>query len=61
MRLVLLNFKIVLLAGLDRTENSTVCGIMAGLIFYFLLVTFTWSFIEAINIYYLFIKVRLWN
>ncbi|XP_066982081.1 latrophilin-like protein 1 [Macrobrachium rosenbergii] len=43
--------QIVLLLGLEQTENWIVCTAVAVTLHYFFLATFTWSAIEAFNLY----------
>ncbi|ROT82080.1 putative latrophilin Cirl-like isoform X7 [Penaeus vannamei] len=53
----LLIAEIVLLAGLDATHNAVGCAVVAAILHYFFLATFTWSAIEAFHMYLNFIKV----
>lgn len=46
-----------MLAGLDATQNAVVCTVVAALLHYLFLATFTWSAIEAFHMYLNFIKV----
>ncbi|XP_042882906.1 adhesion G protein-coupled receptor L2-like isoform X2 [Penaeus japonicus] len=49
--------ELVLLGGLDATEDTTACKTVAVLLHYFFLATFTWSAIEAFHMYISFAKV----
>ncbi|CAG0901692.1 unnamed protein product [Darwinula stevensoni] len=53
----LLLSQVILLAGLDRTENETGCGIVAGLLHFWLLASFAWMLVEGVQIYLLLYKV----
>ena len=47
----------VLLVGLDATGNEAACKLVAILLQYFFLATFSWSALEALNFHFLLVKV----
>ncbi|XP_042219278.1 adhesion G-protein coupled receptor D1-like isoform X2 [Homarus americanus] len=47
----LLVAELVLLSGLDATHDTIGCIVVAALLHYFFLATFTWSAIEGVNLY----------
>ncbi|XP_042216999.1 adhesion G protein-coupled receptor L1-like [Homarus americanus] len=47
----LLVAELVLLSGLDATHDTIGCAVVAALLHYFFLATFTWSAIEGVNLY----------
>nr|XP_053638567.1 uncharacterized protein LOC128693117 [Cherax quadricarinatus] len=49
--------EVVLLSGLDATTYPWVCTLVAALLHYLFLATFTWSAIEALNLYLMLGKV----
>ncbi|XP_037799469.1 latrophilin-like protein LAT-2, partial [Penaeus monodon] len=51
--------ELILLVGLDRTEDEVGCGVVAGFLHYFLLATFCWMGVEGVNVYFLVVKVFL--
>jgi hypothetical protein len=53
----LLAVDILVLAGVDRTENRTGCKAVAALLHYFLLVSFSWMLVEGVLQYLKFVKV----
>lgn len=53
----LMGLLIVFLAGVDQTSADTGCKVVASLLQYFLLATFCWMSIEAVNLYRCFIQV----
>ncbi|XP_064100131.1 adhesion G protein-coupled receptor L4-like [Macrobrachium nipponense] len=55
--LCLLFAEVVLLLGLNETKRKSVCKLVAALLHYFFLATFTWSAIEAFNLYLALVKV----
>ncbi|XP_033122131.1 uncharacterized protein LOC117121139, partial [Anneissia japonica] len=55
--LSLLGLYIVFLAGIDRTNNSGGCTAVGALLHYFLLSSIFWMSVQAVNMYYLFVKV----
>ena len=50
--------EIVLLAGLDATQNKAVCGMVAGVLHFLFLAVFAWMLVEGIQIYFMVVKVR---
>lgn len=50
--------ELVLLGGLDATEDTVACKTVAALLHYFFLATFTWSAVGAFHMYRTFVKVR---
>jgi len=48
---------IIFLAGAEKTEPRIGCQVVAGLLHYFILTTFCWMAIEALNLYRNFVKV----
>ena len=50
---------IVFLAGVERKTpgSKTACQVAAGVLHYFMLTTFIWMLVEAINLYRNFVKV----
>ncbi|XP_068232260.1 adhesion G protein-coupled receptor L4-like [Palaemon carinicauda] len=55
--LCLLFAEVVLLLGLNQTKRKSICKLVAALLHYFFLATFTWSAIEAFNLYLALVKV----
>ncbi|RDD41205.1 Fibropellin-1 [Trichoplax sp. H2] len=53
----LLLVNIIVVAGLQRTEVTVICIIMAALLHYLLLAAFIWMLIEGINLYLMLVKV----
>ena len=53
----LLALLIVFLVGIEKTSNKVGCQVVAVLLHYFLLTTFFWMGVEAVNIYQMFVKV----
>ena len=53
----LLALLIVFLAGIEKTSNKVGCRVVAALLHYFILTTFFWMGVEAVNIYQMFVKV----
>ncbi|XP_071943009.1 uncharacterized protein [Antedon mediterranea] len=53
----LLGLYLVFLVGIDRTNKESACTVIAGLIHYFLLTSMFWMSVQAINLYYLIVKV----
>ena len=53
----LLALLIVFLTGIEKTSNRVGCQVVAALLHYFILTTFFWMAVEAINIYQMFVKV----
>ncbi|KAG7156911.1 Adhesion G protein-coupled receptor L3-like 4, partial [Homarus americanus] len=49
--------EVVLLAGLDKTENEAGCAVVAGFLHYFLLAYFFWMGVEGVNVYFLLVRV----
>uniref|UniRef100_A0A7M5XNR7 Uncharacterized protein n=1 Tax=Clytia hemisphaerica TaxID=252671 RepID=A0A7M5XNR7_9CNID len=48
---------IIFLVGAEKTEPRIGCQVVAGLLHYFILTTFCWMAIEALNLYRNFVKV----
>ncbi|XP_042224085.1 uncharacterized protein LOC121867976 [Homarus americanus] len=55
--LCLLGSELLVLGGLDATHRPLVCTIVAALLQYLFLATFTWSAIEAFHMYLSFVKM----
>ena len=53
----LLALLVVFLVGIERTKNSVICHIVAALLHYFMLTTFIWMAVEALNLYRMFVTV----
>jgi G protein-coupled receptor 64/G protein-coupled receptor 126 len=53
----LLAVDILVLAGLDKTGSQYGCKAVAGLLLYFILVSFSWMLVEAVLQYLRFVKV----
>ncbi|XP_064455757.1 uncharacterized protein LOC135366781 isoform X1 [Ornithodoros turicata] len=49
--------ELVLLYGMDQTENKTVCAVMAGVLHYSFLSAFSWMLLEGFHITFLLVKV----
>ena len=49
--------EILLLAGLDATDNSAVCSVIAGFLHFLFLSAFGWMLVEGIHVYYMLVKV----
>ncbi|XP_050356968.1 latrophilin Cirl isoform X2 [Nymphalis io] len=47
----LLIAEIVFMAGIDKTQNQILCGVVAGLLHYFFLAAFAWMFLEGFQLY----------
>ncbi|XP_071956162.1 uncharacterized protein [Antedon mediterranea] len=47
----------IFLVGIDKTKKESTCTAIAGLIHYFLLTSIFWMSVQAINMYYSFVKV----
>lgn len=43
----LLIAEIIFMAGIDKTQNQIMCGVVAGLLHYFFLAAFAWMFLEG--------------
>ena len=50
---------IVFLIGVERKTagSETACQVVAGILHYFMLTTFIWMLVEAINLYHNFVKI----
>ncbi|KAK8728975.1 hypothetical protein OTU49_008910, partial [Cherax quadricarinatus] len=53
----LVSSEVVLMLGLEATDDNIVCKMIAALLHYFFLATFMWSFIEAFKPYLMLSKV----
>ncbi|XP_071962407.1 uncharacterized protein [Antedon mediterranea] len=53
----LLSLYVVFLAGIDQTGNRRGCIAAGALVHYFLLSSIFWMTVQAVNMYYLFVKV----
>uniref|UniRef100_T1IXT1 Uncharacterized protein n=1 Tax=Strigamia maritima TaxID=126957 RepID=T1IXT1_STRMM len=49
--------QLILLVGLDRTENRVFCAIVAGLLHFAWLASFAWVALEGVHIYVMLVKV----
>ncbi|CAH2099125.1 unnamed protein product [Euphydryas editha] len=47
----LLIAEIIFMAGIDKTQNQILCGVVAGLLHYFFLAAFAWMFLEGFQLY----------
>ena len=47
---------ITFLVGVEKTEDTINCKVVAGLIQYFLLTTFCWMVVESVNLYRMFVN-----
>ena len=55
--LCLLLAELLLLIGLDATDNPGLCGTVAGFLHYLLLASFAWMLVEGIDVYLMLVKV----
>ncbi|XP_076340873.1 latrophilin Cirl-like isoform X2 [Tachypleus tridentatus] len=55
--LCLLGAELVFATGISQTHIRTLCGVVAGLLHYFLLAVFAWVFVEGFHLYVLLIEV----
>lgn len=55
--LTLLLAELLLVVGLDATENPTLCGFVAGCLHYLFLAAFAWMLVEGIDVYLMLVKV----
>lgn len=53
----LLALLIIFLAGVEKTSNEVGCQVVAALLHYFILTTFLWMSVEAVNMYQMFLIV----
>ena len=53
----LLALLIIFWVGIDKTSHKIACQVVAVLLHYFILTTFFWMGVEAVNIYQMFVKV----
>ena len=49
--------ELLLLFGMDATNNSTLCSVIAGVLHFLFLATFAWMLVEGIHVYYMLVKV----
>ncbi|XP_022240202.1 latrophilin Cirl-like, partial [Limulus polyphemus] len=49
--------EVVFVGGIDQITNRIVCGIIAGLLHYFLLVVFAWMFLESFQLFLMVLDV----
>ncbi|KAK3577482.1 hypothetical protein CHS0354_026429 [Potamilus streckersoni] len=49
--------EIVFLAGIEQTGHRIVCGVIAGVLHYFFLASFTWMFVEGVHILFMLVQV----
>ena len=49
--------EILLLSGLDATDNTKLCSVIAGFLHFLFLATFAWMLVEGIHVYYMLVKV----
>ncbi|TMS35277.1 hypothetical protein L596_002714 [Steinernema carpocapsae] len=49
--------ELIFLLGIFRTENKTVCGLVAMGLHYFFLVAFCWMLMEGVQLYYMLVEV----
>ncbi|CAH0731584.1 unnamed protein product, partial [Brenthis ino] len=55
--LCLLIAEVIFMAGIDQTQNRTLCGVIAALLHYFFLAAFAWMFLEGFHLYSLLVEV----
>ncbi|KAG8194163.1 hypothetical protein JTE90_002370 [Oedothorax gibbosus] len=55
--LTLLIANVVLVLGLDKTDNPRLCAVIAGALHYFFLSAFSWMLLEGVHIYMLLVVV----
>ena len=55
--LCLLLAELLLLIGLDATDNPGLCGTVAGFLHYLFLASFAWMLVEGIDVYLMLVKV----
>ena len=53
--------EILLLSGLDATDNTKLCSVIAGFLHFLFLATFAWMLVEGIHVYYMLVKVFIIN
>ena len=53
----LLLAELLLVIGLDQTQNPALCGVIAGFLHYLFLTTFAWMLVEGIDVYLMLVKV----
>ncbi|GBO27154.1 hypothetical protein AVEN_201004-1 [Araneus ventricosus] len=53
----LLVANLLLVLGLDRTDSPRLCSVIAGLLHYFFLSSFSWMLLEGVHIYLLLVVV----
>ena len=53
--------EVLLLSGLDATENPKLCSVIAGFLHFLFLATFAWMLVEGIHVYYMLVKVLLFS
>ena len=51
--------EILLLSGLDATDNANLCSVIAGSLHFLFLAAFGWMLVEGIHVYYMLVKVYL--
>ncbi|CAN7985918.1 unnamed protein product, partial [Ixodes hexagonus] len=49
--------EIVLMLGLDQTQDKTLCAVVAGMLHYFFLAAFSWMLLEGFHITFLLVTV----
>ncbi|XP_060590679.1 adhesion G protein-coupled receptor L2-like [Ruditapes philippinarum] len=49
--------ELLFISGIDRTDNMVACAIIAGFLHYFFLSSFTWMFVEGIQILFMLVQV----
>jgi hypothetical protein len=49
--------ELLLVFGLDATDNSALCGVVAGVLHYLFLAAFAWMLVEGIHVYLMLVKV----
>ena len=49
--------ELLLLFGMDATDNSKLCSVIAGILHFLFLATFAWMLVEGIHVYYMLVKV----
>ncbi|XP_043938233.1 adhesion G protein-coupled receptor E5-like [Protopterus annectens] len=47
----------IFLVGINQTKNEVGCGVVAGLLHYFFLATFTWMCLEGVQLYLMVVEV----
>ena len=49
--------ELLLLSGLDATDNPKLCAVIAGFLHFLFLAAFAWMLVEGIHVYFMLVKV----